>query len=94
MKKNIRFNVFETNSSSVHSLCICTEEEFDAWKKSEIYYDYWNDKFTKNSVNKWNEDNQTYEGFFEESWLETYEEHFTTPSGDKMVAFGRYGRDD
>ena len=93
MKKNIRFNVFETNSSSVHSLCICTEEEFDAWKKSEIYYDYWNDKFTKNSVNKWNEDNQTYEGFFEESWLETYEEHFTTPSGDKMVAFGRYGRD-
>ena len=94
MKKNTRFNVFETNSSSVHSLCICTEEEFDAWKKSEIYYDYWNDKFTKNSVNKWNEDNQTYEGFFEESWLETYEEHFTTPSGDKMVAFGRYGRDD
>ena len=86
--------MFETNSSSVHSLCICTEEEFDAWKKSEIYYDYWNDKFTKNSVNKWNEDNQTYEGFFEESWLETYEEHFTTPSGDKMVAFGRYGRDD
>ena len=94
MKKNIRFNVFETNSSSVHSLCICTEEEFDAWKKGELYYDYWNDKFTKNSVNKWNEDNQTYEGFFEESWLETYEEHFTTPSGDKMVAFGRYGRDD
>ena len=93
MKINIRKNVFETNSSSVHSLCICTEEEFDAWKKGKLYYDYWNDKFTKNSVNKWNEDNQTYEGFFEESWLETYEEHFTTPSGDKMVAFGRYGRD-
>ena len=95
MKKNIRFNVFETNSSSVHSLCICTEEKFDAWKKGEIYYDYWNDEFTKNSINKWNEDNQTYEDFFEESWgyLETYEEHFTTPSGDKMVAFGRYGRD-
>lgn len=93
MKINIRSNVFETNSSSVHSLCICTEEEFDAWKKGKLYYDYWDDKFTKNSVNKWNEDNQTYEGFFEESWLETYEEHFTTPSGDKMVAFGRYGRD-
>lgn len=94
MKINIRKNVFETNSSSVHSLCICTEEEFDAWKKGELYYNYWNDKFTKNPVDRWNEDNQTYEGFFEESWLETYEEHFTTPSGDKMVAFGRYGRDD
>ena len=94
MKINIRKNVFETNSSSVHSLCICTEEEFDAWKKGELYYNYWNDKFTKNPVDRWNEDNQTYNGFFEESWLETYEEHFTTPSGDKMVAFGRYGRDD
>jgi len=95
MKKNIRFNVFETNSSSVHSLCICTEEEFDAWKKGKLYYDSWNDKFIKNSVNEWDEDNQTYEDFFEESWsyLETYEEHFTTPSGDKMVVFGRYGRD-
>ena len=93
MKINIRKNVFETNSSSVHSLCICTEEEFDAWKKGELYYNYWDDEFTKNSVNGWDEDNQTYEGFFEESWLETYEEHFTTPSGDKMVAFGRYGRD-
>lgn len=94
MKINIRKNVFETNSSSVHSLCICTEEEFDAWKKGELYYNYYSDEFTKNSVDRWNEDNQTYNGFFEESWLETYEEHFTTPSGDKMVAFGRYGRDD
>ena len=94
MKINIRKNVFETNSSSVHSLCICTEEEFDAWKKGELYYNYWDDEFTKNPVDRWNEDNQTYNGFFEESWLETYEEHFTTPSGDKMVAFGRYGRDD
>lgn len=94
MKINIRKNVFETNSSSVHSLCICTEEEFDAWKKGELYYNYWSDEFTKSPVDGWNEDNQTYEGFFEESWLETYEEHFTTPSGDKMVAFGRYGRDD
>lgn len=94
MKINIRKNVFETNSSSVHSLCICTEEEFDAWKKGELYYNYYSDEFTKNPVDRWNEDNQTYNGFFEESWLETYEEHFTTPSGDKMVAFGRYGRDD
>lgn len=95
MKINIRNNVFETNSSSVHSLCICTEREFDAWKKGESYYDDWNDKITKDSTDKWGENNQTYEDFFEEDWgyCETYEEHFTTPSGDKMVAFGRYGRD-
>lgn len=95
MKKNIRFNVFETNSSSIHSLCICTEEEFDAWKKGKLYYDYWEDEITKKPTNRWDENNQTYEDLFEERWsyYETYEEHFTTPSGDKMVAFGCYGRD-
>ena len=29
----------------------------------------------------------------EDEYLEYYEEHFVTPSGDKMVAFGKYGYD-
>ena len=29
MKRKIRRGVFETNSSSTHSLTICTEEEFE-----------------------------------------------------------------
>ena len=27
--KTIRYNVFETNSSSTHSLIICTDDEFE-----------------------------------------------------------------
>lgn len=27
----IRFNVFETNSSSVHTLTVCTKEQYEAW---------------------------------------------------------------
>ena len=35
--KQIRRNIFETNSSSVHSLTLCMEEDYDRWKKGEIY---------------------------------------------------------
>jgi len=39
---NIRTNVFETNSSSVHSLILCTADDYRAWtdgdKLLNIYY--------------------------------------------------------
>lgn len=139
----VRQGVFETNSSSTHSLNICTQEEFDAWtaKDSDICFigdargDFAPSKFngakfvTKQEVldraievNKENEDEEDYqpydiEHFFEkpeDEWyyesdavneniylaedyesdtLEYYERKFTTPSGDKMVAFGMYGQD-
>ena len=37
----IRRGTFETNSSSTHSICICTEEEYDKWKNGELVYDCW-----------------------------------------------------
>lgn len=40
---NIRTNVFETNSSSVHSLILCTADDYRAWIDGDrllnIYYD-------------------------------------------------------
>lgn len=38
MKRTIRRGVFETNSSSTHSLTICTAEVYDEWCKSETLY--------------------------------------------------------
>lgn len=39
--KKIRQNVFETNSSSTHSLIICTPEQSDLLTKGKMYiYDY------------------------------------------------------
>lgn len=35
--RQIRKNVFETNSSSVHSITMCTQNEFDKWRNGEIY---------------------------------------------------------
>jgi hypothetical protein len=43
MKQNIRHNVFETNSSSVHSLTILPLDEFEEFKKGNFYLD-WNYK--------------------------------------------------
>ena len=41
----IRQNIFETNSSSVHSITLCTEDEFQKWKNGEIFFDRWEEKF-------------------------------------------------
>lgn len=46
--KQIRRGVFETNSSSVHSITMCTKSEFDAWKNGELYRNdgWWSRSFS------------------------------------------------
>lgn len=137
MKRQVRANVFETNSSSVHTLTICTAEEYDKWMNGEMIFDYWSrelkesfkisdeiikearhrydqtkteyykeweeldektrikycHKYMSESGDYGNDDQMTFDEFFDNYDYETYVEEFTTPSGDKMVAFGRYGYD-
>jgi hypothetical protein len=89
MKKvQIRQGVFETNSSSTHSLCICTKEEFEKFKNGELLHD-WGSLVERKDA----EDGQSYAEFFDNDYLDTYKGSFTTPSGDEMVAFGEYGYD-
>lgn len=38
MKRQIRKGVFETNSSSIHALAMCTESEFDRWENGELLF--------------------------------------------------------
>ena len=35
--RQVRRGVFETNSSSVHTLTICLKEDYDKWIKGEVY---------------------------------------------------------
>lgn len=160
--EQIRRNVFETNSSSTHSITMCPKEEFEKWKKGELFYiDYsgefvnaeerdkcvrrailWN-KFKTNwkeNTVTFKEETVTFDGSWEmqneirENWMteenlaeitqevidealadldeynldryeiplsydewydyinfEKYEEEYTTPKGEKIVAFGCYG---
>ena len=121
--KKVRHGVFETNSSSVHTLTICTEDEYGLYTDGELLrckFD-WILKDTKYKGRKFvtreeaaeiekaylakhgeTYDDESIEEFVhddfesyddEDEYLECYEEHFVSPSGDKMVAFGRYGYD-
>ena len=36
---------------------------------------------------------QTRDQFLYDSDLDTFTQHYTSPSGDKLVAFGKYGYD-
>ena len=37
MKRQIRRGTFETNSSSVHSLTMCTQSDYDRWKMENLF---------------------------------------------------------
>lgn len=140
----VRPGVFETNSSSTHTLNICTEDEYSAWENKQVFFlKGYNDFgvkegfYTKDEVSKlidernlriqkmidegkaekWDvpiDKDEVFKEITEYDWyngyanserielgifavtdlssdLEFYDEHFTTPSGDKMVAFGEYG---
>lgn len=43
--RQIRKNVFETNSSSTHSLTMCTKEEYDNWLSGKLMFDMDHKKF-------------------------------------------------
>jgi hypothetical protein len=110
----IRSSVFETNSSSTHSITICTENEFERWQKGEMFFnrdddtlveksklpqeilDLLNDEDAEDDIVEQMEELDkgiflTYEQWSEYEQLENYVEEYTSPSGDKIVAFGFYG---
>ena len=131
---------FETNSSSTHSITICSQETYDKWRDGKVLFGDWNQDFieaeeltsydyecakTKYESSKgkyyksWDElstkDQKDYtteyvlrnkkkkdydEYLTRDEWLvrhnsgtETFSEHYTTKSGDKIVAFGYFGYD-
>lgn len=44
-KLQIRQGLFETNSSSTHTITIVDAEDFENWKKGEVWYNESDDKF-------------------------------------------------
>lgn len=99
MKIQIRRGVFETNSSSTHSITMCMESDYDKWVNGELALDRWNDKLVeitpeieesmKNDEREW----LTYDQFNDWHYInyETFKSTYTTPNGEKIVSFGYYG---
>ena len=124
----IRRNVFETNSSSTHSITICTKEDYTKFSQYKLYFVDWGsapksmmtfdeaisylrsrslmDAEGEKTVREMYNNNDTegvgdylrdYEVYDYDTYgregLEGFYEEFTTPGGEKIVAFGQYGYD-
>lgn len=145
--KIIREGVFETNSSSTHSITMCMKSDYEKWQDGLLKLIPQEERFLtleecetyikecsliSKTVHDWSEDTYTYKGkvlkkedllteeylstvtdedisnwlddactdekplTFEEYGdcyddLEYYEDSFTTPSGEEVIAFGNYG---
>lgn len=97
MKRQIRQGVFETNSSSVHSLTICDADEYQKWQDGTLVMDDYNDKLVEvTDETKEDEDRyRTFESYwkYKEDNFECFENEHTTKSGDKIMVFGYHGHD-
>lgn len=91
----VRNGVFETNSSSTHSITMCTKEEFQRWKNGKLLYARYDEKFVSpEDANKYDSyELQTYEEFYDDWSLEKFYAEHKTASGEIIVAFGEYGHD-
>lgn len=47
--RQVRHGVFETNSSSTHSLTMCSGDEFRRWENGELLFDRWSEEFVEAS---------------------------------------------
>lgn len=78
-KKQVRIGVFETNSSSTHSITICTPEELKQLQEEDFT------NLSSDLVREWEN--------MKASELDTYIYNYITPGGEKIVIFGDYGYD-
>lgn len=65
--KQIRKNVFETNSSSTHTLAICTEDEYKDWKDGKLLFNKWKETFIKNTIKITKQDREEAEEYYNRS---------------------------
>jgi hypothetical protein len=52
MKQSIRYGVFETNSSSTHSVVLLNDKEYNDWKDGKIRISIYGDIITKEELDE------------------------------------------
>lgn len=95
-KRVVRQGVFETNSSSVHSLTVCDKADYDRWVAGEMVFDHYSDKLVEISDETENDEYryETTTGYQNRTEnYETFKGTHTTKSGDQIVIFGYSGYD-
>ena len=115
----IRKGVFETNSSSTHSMIICSKEDYEALEAGKLFIKLWSERLITYEdaikelreyvdddckIDELAEDKiaellyehdiaESLDRFYDDEYLESFSEDYETPHGDKIVVFGKYGRD-
>lgn len=103
----IRQGVFETNSSSVHSLTMCSDQEMNDWINGKLYFNGYKQTFVPATLSlaEMDPEKRKEEGIFgyKEYWdciansyfycHEFFEKSYKTSSGEVVHAFGYYGED-
>lgn len=106
MKIQVRCGVFETNSSSVHSLCMCSADDYDRWKNGELFYDPYHEELVEDSDEVQESRRECEEKGYRNDYM-AYEEfwnfvsydfdelckRYKTKTGEEVIAFGYYGYD-
>lgn len=90
MKTQIRRSIFETNSSSVHSITMVSGSEYDKWKNGELLYDKDTETLvTKEEIEKIKEDDKKrYESY---GWTFN-ESEYDYNSEDSNIRFLTYDK--
>ena len=92
----IRNGVFETNSSSTHSIVMCMKEEYDKWVSGEVYLnEYWGDSFSKFTDNKFVTKNEAIDIIEKSKYFnkEDLKDIDTLLKDEDFILFDDYGND-
>lgn len=88
--QTIRKGVFETNSSSTHSITMCTQDEYDRWKNGELYYLECAEKF----LTKEERDTMLKERVLENKVITDWDNKTVTYNGETKSYIDYSNRDD
>lgn len=103
--RQVRHGVFETNSSSTHSLTMCSGDEFRRWQNGELLFDRWGEEFVEASTVKTSHDMdevkekykevygkfwKNFEDLSEEEIAEFCEEYFEDEGDDQYMMYEQY----
>ena len=88
--RQIRIGVFETNSSSTHTLVVCTDEELEKWKKGEMVYEYGEGLIPLDYSNISSE-GEVFEVFMDDDELEIDIHTYVTKEGENLTIFCKHG---